>query len=223
MSNRKKAEKLILEFISDIDPGKDNIDLYKDKFKEMSDKEFDELMTAFETGDDFLRLVVPNGSEKQLSLDHVFKVAKKYKHEFLESIWITDDKTGVRYLTPPKYLTVTLPVRAQNQLLMKKISIPKNNDTIDLTTGQPTGDSKGSAISLPEAQLLMSMGLEETLLETMKIRGGDSKAMSVFDKSIYETGVGDSEAAMATGTKVRSAESLYYYMAGMGIKTDILG
>ena len=221
MSNRKAVEKEIIKMMDAWVPGSGNKELYISKFKSMSDSDFDKMMLSFKNEEDTLRVVIPNFKKSKITVEHNFKVAKSIGHSFLERCWLTSSETGLEYLTPHEYLVVKLPLRRQSQLLFKKLQVPKNNNAVDSLTGQATGESKGSAITAPESQILMSLGMERTLEETMKIRGGDRASMVAFDKSIIETGIGDADQATASGGIVKSNEALALYLNGLHISNTV--
>lgn len=222
MGNRKKIESEILRMMDAWVPGSGNRELYVAKFKAMSDSQFEQMMKDFRDGTDVLRAVLPNGVKNGVTVEHNIKIAKTMGHSFLERIWLTSEQTGQEYLTPQRYLVLQLPLRRQVQLLFKKISVPKNNDSVDHLTGQATGrDSKGSSITAPEAQILYSLGLTSTIEETMKIRGGDRKAMDAFDKAIINEGKGDIEQAKLAGGTVKANDALAMYLNGLHISNQI--
>ena len=202
-------------------PNSGNSELYKAKFKGMDNGEFEAMMASFRDGEDTLRATVPNFEKARVTVEGNLKVAAKLGHNFLERLWLTSDKTGITYLTPQSYLTVKLPLRRQSQLLFKKMRIPKNNNTVDSLTGQATGESKGSSITAPEAQILNSLGLTSTLEELMKVRGGDATSHDAFNKMIYETGTGDVESATSLGGTVKVNDTFGSYLNGLHISNTI--
>jgi len=115
--NRKAAQKFIIEQISQIVPSSENGKLYEDMFKGMSDREFDLLMRQLEEGTTILPLIIPNMNKSKLDTTRNIKLARKLGHEFYEQLWLTDPATGKEYLTPLKYMVVTLPLKRQSQLL----------------------------------------------------------------------------------------------------------
>jgi len=191
---RKITEAYILKYIGALLPNSENKttanqEIYKTLFASMSDKQFNDFMLSLKNGDIKLALIAPNLSEDKLSVERNLELAKELGHNFFERIWMKDsDSDSPAYLTPIPYLIVDLPLRRQAQLLVKKISIPEDNKSVDDMTGQPTGKSKGSKISYPEVQILASLNLEDTLTELMKIRGGDSKAFNASNQHISHTG-----------------------------------
>lgn len=219
--NRKAAEKVILTWIEELLPGSPNTAMYVELFKGMSDKEFDSFMTQLENEEILLAIVAPNMSEHRLSVERNFEVAKKLGHEFFERIWMQEGPDTPPYLTNHKYLVIDLPLRRQAQLLTKKISIPKNNNSIDNLTGQPTGSSKGSKLSYPELQIMAAMGLDNCIVEMMKYRGGDLKGFNAMNKSISETGGVSLTNLDKLGTKVKSTTTLSTYLTSMHLQNTL--
>ena len=207
-TKREVAQKLIIKYIDALLPGSENANLYSAHFAAMSDKEFDTFMMGLNDGSVKLTLTVPNLSKDKLSVDRNFKIAEELKHNFFEHIWMRDTD-GVAYLTPIPYLIIDLPLRRQAQLLVKKISIPEDNKSVDDLTGQPTGKSKGSKISYPETQILAALDLEDTLHELLKVRGGDDKSFIASNDSISKTGGFSLKAIEQFSGGVKSTEVLH--------------
>lgn len=219
--NRAAATEVILTYIDKLMPGSPNTEIYRQRFAEMSDKEFDEFMGQLEREEIFLTIQAPNLDKNKLSIERNFEIAKELGHEFFERIWMDEGNDIPPYLTNHKYLIVDLPLRRQAQLLTKKISIPKNNNTVDNLTGQPTGPSKGSKISYPELQILAALGLDNCSIELMKYRGGDLKGFNVMNNSISKTGGVELSTLDKLGTKVKSTQTLYTYLTSMHLSNTL--
>lgn len=215
--NRAAAQKFIIEQIHAILPDGKNKKIYEDMFARMSDKQFDDFMKKLEDGSAKLTIVAPNLMESKLSVERNLALGKKLGHEFFERIWMKDSDDSPSYLTPQKYMVVDLPVRRQAQLLVKKISIPEDNKSVDDLTGQPTGKSKGSKISYPETQVLAALGLDDTLTELLKYRGGDIKGFNAMNRQIAETGSTSMKAVEPFSGNVQSTVTLKTYLTGMHI------
>lgn len=220
MGNRKAAEAVILKWISELDPSGLNTEQTKTFFKDMSDVQFDEYINRLEQGLDFVSLVYENLKDSQISVDNNLRVAQLMKHEFFEKLWLTDAITGRTYLTPLEYLVIDLPVKRQVEMLTKKISIPDDNRHIDELTDQPTGVSKGASLSYPEMLVLYSKGLDQSIIEMMKFRGGDSKAFLEMERSIRDTGGVDLKAIDKGNTKVKSTMVLSTLLKGMHLDNN---
>lgn len=219
--NRRAAEAVILEYIEKMMPGSQNTQIYKDLFATMSDRDFDEFMVQLEREEIFLTIQAPNLGPQRLSIERNLEIAKELGHEFFERIWIDEGNDIPPYLSNYKYLVVDLPLRRQAQLLTKKISIPKNNNTVDNLTGQPTGSSKGSKVSYPELQIMAALGLDGCAAELMKYRGGDLKGFYAMNSAISKTGGVELETLDKLGTRVKSTTTLSTYLTAMHLQNTL--
>ena len=105
--SRQEAEKKIIDFITDICAGdKRNVDIYKDAFSKMNDKQFREYMQGIKDGTKKLTLQAPNFDNSFINMENLQLVAKKYKFNLYEKLWVTPEDGGPTYLTPPKYLII---------------------------------------------------------------------------------------------------------------------
>lgn len=220
MGNRKAAEAIILKWVAELDPSGKNTQLTEQFFKDMDDEQFEVYMQRIESGLDFVSLVYENLKQSDISVDNNLRVAKLMKHEFFEKLWLTDAITGRTYLTPLEYLVIDLPVKRQIEMLSKKISVPDDNRHIDELTDQPTGVSKGASLSYPEMLVLYSKGLDQSILEMMKYRGGDTKAFLEMERSIRDTGGVDLKAIYRGDTKVKSTQVLNTLLKGMHLDNN---
>lgn len=219
--NRKPAETFILEYIEKIMPGSENTQIYKDMFATMTDEQFEEFITNIKEGKSNLAITAPNNHKFSLNLDRNFKIADELGHNFFQRIWIHSDGQRPTYLTPVPYMVVKLPLRRQAQLLVKKISIPEDNKSVDDLTGQPTGKSKGSKISYPEAQVLAALGLDSSLNELMKYRGGDLKGFDAMNRLIARNGEVQLDALEPYASGVESTKTLKTILTAMHLKSTL--
>lgn len=219
--NRIAAENVIYTYIEKILPGSENVSIYKSLFKAMNDKQFSEFMGKLEDGTSRLAIVAPNFGKYKLTVERNLDLAVEIGHEFFERIWIDDGNDIPPYLSPVKYLIVDLPLRRQAQLLVKKISIPEDNKSVDDFTGQPTGKSKGSTMSYPEIQILASLKLDESLVEMIKYRGGDTKAFDGMNNAISKTGGVSLASIEQLGTTVKSTTTLNVILTAMHIANSL--
>lgn len=208
MANRKVATDMILKYIEKILPGSPNTAFYTKRLAEMTDKEFDQFMRNLDDGTEILTIKTPNLSKHKLDLTRNLAIAKELGHEFFQHLILTDPTTGEVYQTPVKYLVIDVPLRRQVQILQSKATIPENNKHVDELSGQSTGPSKGSKISFPELQVLFAQGLDATITELIKFRGGDAKAFNAMNSSIIETGGVSIEYLAQFGTKVKAVTTL---------------
>lgn len=230
MGNRKAATEFILKNVALIDPDdKSNVELIKNRLDALSDTEFDQLMHEMQAppADDpsrpqtVLPYYVPNLAKSKISVIRNIEVARAIGHEFFERLWITDAQSGETFLTPNKYIVIDLPLRRQAQLLIKKASIPTDHKSIDELSGQVTGESKGSKLSFPELQAQVSQGMDSTIIEEIKIRGGDEQAYKEFERQMIETGSATQASILGLGTKVKSTVTLSNLLKGMHLDNNL--
>lgn len=219
--NRAAAEKHILTYIGKMLPNGENVSLYKKKFADMSDDEFEKFIEGIESGNITLTCVVPNFSKEKIVLRNNFALARELGHNFFERINIPAQGDMPAYQTPIPYLVGYLPLRRAAQMLDKKISIPEDNNTVDIITGQPTGSSKGSKISYPEAQIVAALGLDNCLIEFDKYRGGDEKGFAAMNASIMRYGAVSLKAIEPMSSGVKSVQALKAILAGMQLKSTL--
>tara|TARA_B100000929_G_C15510907_1_gene420344 strand:- start:2654 stop:3316 length:663 start_codon:yes stop_codon:yes gene_type:complete len=220
MGNREAATKEILKWVEELLPGGGNKEIYEKALAKMTNAQFDDYMKKLESGEEVLSLTVPNLSKKRLSVERNLKVAKKLGHNFFQRLWLTDPHSGTTYLTPITYLVVDLPLRRQAQLLTKKISIPESSDTADVLTGQATGPSKGASLSFPELQTLHAQGLEKTIEELIKFRGGDEEAYRAMNKELIDKGSVSLD-SIQTNSRVKSTETLSTFLKAAHIQNNL--
>ncbi len=221
MSNRSGAEKFIISYISKLTPNTNNAKIYSKIFSTMSDKDFDQFMKDLESEKKFLVVIMPNFSENSLDVERNLQIADELKHKFFQRIWIEGKDDMPTYLTPNEYLVVDLPVRRASQLLIKKISVPKHNRVIDSLTGQPTGESKGAKISYPELQVCAAMGLENSMVELMKYRGGDARGGAALNGMIAKFGRANQATLSQYASGVESTVTVKTFMSAAHIKSTL--
>ncbi len=219
---RKAVEDFIIKYIGKIVTGDQNVNLYREMFKRMNDKDFDQFMVDLRDGKKHLTIIIPNGmKEIKTDLQNNMKIAKELGFEFYQRLQITGSKTMPDYITPNKYLVVKLPVKRASQLLSKKISIPKDNKSRDLLTGQVTGDSRAAKLTNPEVQILLGLGLESSIKELMKFRGGDLGAGTALNNDLMRYGRGSQANSANMSTGVVSTKTLKQFFQAMHIRSTL--
>ena len=219
--NRKAAENFILTYIKKLSPNSENVNLYKKLFASMDDNAFDALMNDIDSGKRFLCLIEPNGMNTGLSVENNLKLAEELGYKFFQQLWIDGKPGEPAYLTPIPYLVLDLPVRRASQTLTKKIKVPEHNKAIDALSGQPTGESKGAKISYPELQVCASMGLQSSMLELMKYRGGDVKGNKAYNAMINKLGNTNITTLNQYSSGVESNKTLRTFLNSMMLKANI--
>lgn len=219
-TKRKAVEDHIYKTISAIDHTGTNTQRYKDLFAKLSDSAFDQMMLDVRDGKcKLIILYVPN-LKINLKLANLFKVAHDLGVEMFERIKFFDETTRRWYFTPHKYMIAKLPVRRLKQALELKRSLPEGDSKTDAFTGQVVKPDKGSSISSPEAQIILSKGLTTCIHELINIRGGNLPAYAEFKSQLQETG-SVSLNEIPTDSQVRSSVVLATYMRSMLLDTNL--
>lgn len=220
-NNRLKVEAYLIKYIGKLTPGTNNADIYKKMFARMSDKEFDQFMKDLESKKIRLSVEMPNFGKAELSVERNLQIADEIGYSFFHKLWIEGRDDMPTYLTPIEYFCIDQPMRRASQLLTKKISVPKNNKVIDTMTGQPTGESKGAKISYPELQVLSAMGLDSTLIELMKYRGGDAKGRAAMTGMISRHGSARQDTLKHYASGVESTATLKTFLTSAHLRNTL--
>jgi hypothetical protein len=207
---RKEATDYAVKLLSKFAGKNESVTEIQSMLDNLSDKGFDEYMKRLLAGDETLPYIAANLGKVRLSVEQNLKIAEELNHEFFERLWLTDPATGEVHLTPKKYLVIDLPLRRLQQHLHKKIKIPQDNNHLDEMTDQPTksGPSAGSKISFPELQVLYSQGLDQSIRELFKFRGGDTKAFNALNRDALMTGLPSMNSVDDGDTQVKATEIL---------------
>ena len=70
-------------------------------------------------------------------------------------------------------------------------------------------------MTLPEITALSGKGLEESIIEMIKVNGGDSKAYADMLRQLRETGGFSLEPIKNLGSRVKSVETTNAFLKGM--------
>lgn len=230
----KQRQVFIDQVVKDIEalaPGSQNAKAYRETLTKMSDAQFENMLNGirnataknpdYEKPFFILPVIQPNMVKYSITTDNNLTLAKRWGIEFFQRLWMTDRVTKQTYLTNRPYLVIDLPITRPAQTLDKKISIPDHNRSIDDRTDQVTGESKGASISYPEVQILNARGLESTLIELLKARGGDMQVGRVMDKQIKDTGEFDLSTVQDLDTQAKSTETLANILTGMHLENNL--
>lgn len=203
-AKRKKIEEHLFSFIGKISD-QYNVLIYKSRFANMSDEEFTQFMEDLKNKKINLAVVQPTGRKNTVTVEKCMNLSVEMNVKILDNVVY---KTDTPYIANFETAILRLPVKRTVQILSSKIGVPKDNKTIDSTTGQPVGKSKGAKITLPELQLLDAIGLNESLIELMKIRGGDQGAYRAYTASLENYGMASQEVINRYSTGVVSSKTL---------------
>lgn len=215
---RKAVEDKIVKYISAIN--KSNAKKYKDMFASMNDKAFDDWMYDLRNKDTVLDIEIPNMIEK-VNIDDLIKVSEQLGIELFTRLKLWDVPTQTYYRTTKKYLMLQLPMVAMAQTVDHKLSVPESDSKIDHLSGQVMKPDQANSISQVEVQSLYARGLQSTILELIKYRGGDVSAYAEYKRSAEELGMCMLKADSNSIT--RSVVVLDVFFAGMQLSSNASG
>ena len=215
---RKAVEDKIIKYISAIN--KSNAKKYKDMFASMNDKAFDDWMYDLRNNDTVLDIEIPNMIEK-VNIDDLIKVSEQLGIELFTRLKLWDVPTQTYYRTTKKYLMLQLPMVAMAQTVDHKLSVPESDSKIDHLSGQVMKPDQANSISQVEVQSLYARGLQSTILELIKYRGGDVSAYAEYKRSAEELGMCMLKADSNSIT--RSVVVLDVFFAGMQLSSNASG
>ena len=221
MGDRKKTQQFIVGWLKKIAPGSISSELYRKKFEAMSDKEFDDWMVGLETDKNHLVIIAPNFENSGISVAKNLNYGKELGYEFFQSLWIGKQGDIPEHLTPVKYLVVHLPVRRLSQSLTKKMSVPENSKSIDALTGQVSGKSAAAALSFIEMEMLAGSGLDKTITELYKYRGGDQRGRNAMNAMISRFGRANQETLQNFAGGVTSTRTMRTFLTAMMLRTTL--
>lgn len=219
---RQKQQNYIIESIQELVPGVDHKTIYTKFFESMTDTQFVNWIKEIGEGKQNLCAFIPNMGESGVSVERNLALAPKYGVEFFQKLWIEDSASGRTTLTPIKFLVMDWPYRRASQTIVKKASIPPNMNTVDSASGQPTGDSKGARMSLPELNLVVGMGLDNLSLEMMKYRGGDTRGYAAMNAMLSMHGRTNMKTLSQFASGVESTKTLNTLLTCAHLKSTLL-
>lgn len=218
--NRKKAEEFLLRVVKDGDPTGRTLALVKEQLAGMDDKRFDLMIERIREGKEFIPLIVDNHTTRTMDMDAALELCKKYNIEIFQRIWYRHPVTGVKVLSNYKVPFLHLMVRQQIETLHNKISVSESNTQVDTLTGQPIGGA--SAITQPESIVYIEKGLDASLVEKLKYRGGDIDGGRLFDQQLIETGtVSTTQLREKHNTSTRVVQTADIYLTSAHYETNL--
>lgn len=220
-ASRAEVTNYILENLEALLPGNTDTPRYKAFLEGLSNKDFTTYMEDLKSGKKYLTITAPNFGPTQLNIDRNFDLGKKLGLKFFQKLWYDGDEDTPRHQSAVERLVVMLPFRVASQRLTKKMSIPRTQRVVNTLTGQPTGDSKGAAISFPELRVCAAMGLDSTMEELMKYRGGDARGGSAMMASLLRTGRANLKTLSHFASGVESTKTLRTYLNSIMLKANL--
>lgn len=221
MANKDKAIKYILDGLQAILPGNTDVARYKRYLEGLSKKDLDQYFKDLKEGTKWITLTAPNFGKSNLDIERNFKVAEKLGLEFYKKVWMPAEGDNPQYLSPIPRLCVHQPFRLASQRVDKKRAVPKHQRSLNALTGQATNASKGAGYSFPEIRLARAMGLDSSIVEMIKYRGGDLRGHAALSASLLRTGRASINALKHYASGVESTARIRTYFNCMHLRMEI--
>ena len=223
-AKRKEMEDLIYGFFDLFDPSGRNTEYYRNKFKSMSDAEFDQYFKLlFEQDDPYLTATMVD-YENPLKIENIEKAAKFLDVPLFEKVvlpYASQDPNNP-IITKHECLVGYLNIKRLQQLNFKKIGISTDISDRNMITGQVSGHDKNSRNSDQETIALLTVGANVSLKELMSMRADDMVMKSEMNQKISRDGyVAMSELTDKLSNKTTLNSAAVFFM-GAGLMTDLV-
>lgn len=219
--NRKAMEEYILKAVRKMDVTGRTYNVLKEQFAKMDDKRFHLWYLDLKDKKDFVPIYMENHMDgKGITLEHALNVCEEYGVQIYQRYWYRNPATGIKALSNKPVPFIHLAVRRQIETLLNKMSVSENNDRVDTLTGQPIDGA--SAITQPESLVYLEKGLDGSLVEKLKYRGGDIEGGRLFDKALIETGkVSTTQLMEQHNTSTRVVQTADIYLTGAHYENNL--
>lgn len=191
---RKKYENMIYELMDDIDPTGFNSQTKRENFEKMSDKEFIALMKRMISQDDLNLSVDLNHSERDpkkfINLHKIKAIADKHNVKMTEYVFMPfRNPNGRPMCTLSRIPIIYCPIRRFfQQMLIHKNALSNDNQKINPTTGQVTGDDKTASTTNVQTYALAATNQTNALKELLGPRADDPVSKQQMLTQIEQTG-----------------------------------
>lgn len=221
---RKKITDHILDYMKVIDRSGWNLNYYKKKFSDMSDKQFEDYIKWLEKDYDnnFYVHMTPY-DDKETNLTDIKKGIKVVGSSLTETIWFPHLNVG----GPPiksrnRVVTGPLLMKRPQQYEKKKNKLASDISKRDMF-GQVTGNSKGSKFSNVDVFAAMAVGSEDITKELLGFRADNLKTKRQAYDMARETGMIDMNDLEDDIIDHTSLNVYYWYTLCSGYMVDVLG
>ena len=223
-AKRKEMEELIYGFFDLFDPSGRNTEYYRNKFKSMSDAEFDQYFKLlFEQDDPYLTATMVD-YENPLKIENIEKAAKFLNVPLFEKVvlpYASQDPNNP-IITKHECLVGYLNIKRLQQLNFKKIGISTDISERNMITGQVAGHDKNSRNSDQETIALLTVGANVSLKELMSMRADDMVMKAEMNKKIARDGYVAMEELTDKLSNKTTLNSAAVFFIGAGLMTDLV-
>lgn len=222
MGNRKAFTGYVVKEFKAAGNHANSAELAEEWLNSLSDAEFEAFVKRVEDGEDHVTYIIPNDLSNDVELDRWIEQGERIGAPIYSTVVEYDPASGLTFTSNEKHWIAYMPERSQIQHVDDKKSVAEDNNTRDLFTGQVTGSSKGSAISAPQFNAILSRDCIATAVEFAKFRGGDIAGARDFNSALIRDGSVTIEPMLNNASKPTINFSLSSYLNGMHIANDLL-
>ena len=219
--NRKAFEAYVLTFMGKLTRGGGNRKIYENLFSKMTDKQMDAFVDQLEQGMPLSCWASNFDKAETLSYENLLKLCDDYGIPPEQQLVVYDPDTGIKSVTPIKYIVGTAEIRKQRQMQVKKFGVSKDDSKVEDLTGQVMGESRAAGLSIPEIQVLDNLGLSTLANELYNVKGGDLDALKVFRNELITTGKATTNNALKQGTGAKVLKTAQHILAGRHIVANL--
>lgn len=219
--NRKGMEEFILKAVKKMDVTGRSAAVLVEQWSKMDDKRFHEWYLDIKNQVDYVPIFLENHMDgKRITTEHALDVCEEYGIKIFQRYWYRDQATGIKALSNYPVPVLHLNIRRQIETLLNKMSVSEDNNRADILTGQVIEGA--SAITQPESLVYLEKGLDGSLIEKMKYRGGDIEGKRLYDKSLIENGRVSTKQLMEDhNTVTRVVQTADIYLTGAHYETNL--
>lgn len=223
-AKRKEMEDLIYNFFDLFDPTGRNTEYYRNKFKGMTDAQFDQYFKLlFEQDDPYLTATMVD-YENPVLIENVEKAAAFLDVPLFERVVLpyASENPDNPIITKHECLVGYLNIKRLQQINFKKLGLSTDANERNMITGQVTGHDKNSRNSDQETIALLTVGANTSLKELMSMRADDMVMKSEMNKKISRDGyVAMNELTDKLSNKT-TLNSAAVFFIGAGLMTDLV-
>lgn len=223
-AKRKEMEDLIYNFFDLFDPTGRNTEYYRNKFKGMTDAQFDQYFKLlFEQDDPYLTATMVD-YENPVLIENVEKAAAFLDVPLFERVVLpyASENPDNPIITKHECLVGYLNIKRLQQINFKKLGLSTDASERNMITGQVTGHDKNSRNSDQETIALLTVGANTSLKELMSMRADDMVMKSEMNKKISRDGyVAMNELTDKLSNKT-TLNSAAVFFIGAGLMTDLV-
>ena len=223
-AKRKEMEDLIYNFFDLFDPTGRNTEYYRNKFKGMTDAQFDQYFKLlFEQDDPYLTATMVD-YENPILIENVEKAAAFLDVPLFERVVLpyASENPDNPIITKHECLVGYLNIKRLQQINFKKLGLSTDASERNMITGQVTGHDKNSRNSDQETIALLTVGANTSLKELMSMRADDMVMKSEMNKKISRDGyVAMNELTDKLSNKT-TLNSAAVFFIGAGLMTDLV-